>query len=299
MRSARAWSVLAAAFVVVACAARPVTAQTESRPSIEKALALLRAGDGAGAAALLSGIIDALSAAPAETLPADQRQLIASSLYTRAQARFGTDEAGARSDLRTLFQLSPDFAHDPTLLSEQLQKIARETRDELTALLEVVVAPPQAVVRIDDKPANGDASVRVGMGRHVVSASAPGHVGVTKEINIALGGRIRMELRLEASTATQAARTRSQEKRQEWLVKHLDDGEPCIGIVYVTGSRLGFRSRESGHAWEIAFPNIMRLALKRKAGYIELTGGSRFNFEAIEVNTTELVSYLRSVTGNR
>jgi tetratricopeptide (TPR) repeat protein len=166
----------------------------QARAEFDRGAALYRTGDFRGALA-------AFEAAQAHRPAPEALFNIA-----RCQERLG-QLADAVETYRAYLQASPS-APDRESVAARIGEL--ESRLPLEASLRVSVEPPASVSVDDGPPEPSPRSVRVSPGRHRVRAEREGHVPVERDVDLAAGARVQLELSLPPlAPSEEAARTRA------------------------------------------------------------------------------------------
>lgn len=166
----------------------------QARSEFDRGAALYRTGDFRGALA-------AFEAAQAHRPAPEALFNIA-----RCQERLG-QLADAVETYRAYLRASPS-APDRESVAARIGEL--ESRLPLEASLRVSAEPPASVSVDDGPPEPSPRSVRVSPGRHRVRAEREGHVPVERDVDLAAGARVQLELSLPPlAPSEEAARTRA------------------------------------------------------------------------------------------
>ncbi len=147
--------------------------------------------------------VDAL-APGVDALPA-----LARGLSYRAQARFNLgEEADADADMRRLLQVAPRTRLDPTLVSPKLIELFDALRAEIVGEVALVLYPEAARVVVDGREIETTLeAIALAEGTHTLSVQMLGHTGHQRQIEIAAGETLTVDVTLERSSAIVTVRT--------------------------------------------------------------------------------------------
>lgn len=189
----------------------PAGITDELRQRFEEAEEVFHSADQPASLALFSGLVDLLEARRlTRGLDEEARSLLEQSLSYRAQVHFNLGETAlVREDLGQLLQVNPDADLDRDLVSpklvDQFDAIRRQTIGEIDFVLE----PPDAEVRVDDRPVEALAGpVGVLAGEHEVEIARPGYAPQTRVLQVDAGSTTTVEAQLERTSPVLRLHTR-------------------------------------------------------------------------------------------
>jgi hypothetical protein len=283
-------------------------AQPSKQPSgqqrVEQAEQQYRAGERIESLRLLTEVLQELGSTPDAARIPEERALLVRALYRRSLIHSDAgDRESASRDLERLLALAPTTVVDASLVSREFAELFRSVRERTVVELEIVVDPRDAEIRVDDRLLDSAAAVAVvAAGPHVVTADRSGYVAARREIELPLGGRVRLDIRLDPA-ANAALEELPMPKR--WVVRHLHNtGTDCSGRIYLEDDKVGFSSvSDEPHSFLVALAEVREIAGNRgyqgglKYGgsfHVRLANGANFNFASTAFPADQLVAILQS-----
>jgi tetratricopeptide (TPR) repeat protein len=219
----------------------------QARAEFDRGAALYRTGDFRGALA-------AFEAAQAHRPAPEALFNIA-----RCQERLG-QLADAVETYRAYLQATPS-APDRQSVAAHIGEL--EARLPLEASLRVSVEPPASVSVDDGPPEPSPRAVRVSPGRHRVRAEREGYVPLERDVELAAGARVQLELSLPPlAPAEEGARTRAPaaalqnevrpagrkgERRWTWVAAGLSAASLAAGIGFGISAHQAQDTLRDGH----------------------------------------------------
>ncbi len=202
----------------------------QARADFERGAALYRAGDFRAALA-------AFEAAQARA-PAPQ------SLFNIARCQERLGQLADAVDSYTAYLAAATEAPDRAAVASRIQEL--RARLPLEASLRISVEPPSPVA-VDGEPAgNSPVSVRLAPGTHRVGAAQDGYQPLEREVELAPGGRVQLELSLvpllplasgtervpEAAVRDAVPLAKTQPRRWTWVATGLAAVSLAAGITF-------------------------------------------------------------------
>lgn len=178
-------------------------------------------GDVHGAVAALTRLIDQLAPRQPVTRSAAAQEVLVRALAQRARLRFELgDSEGADLDLRTLITEAPGYtwpesgtegAATEDAPAAFLARLA-DLRKDLVGTLRLVIDPPDAAVRIDDRLVEiadpEDPTVPALAGRRRIEVTRPGYTPHQEEVDLRAGRTVERTVLLERTSAIVRLTTR-------------------------------------------------------------------------------------------
>ncbi len=173
---------------------------------LDRGEALFNSADQPDSINIFSEVIlraDALTSDP-NVLPA-----LARGLSLRAQAQFNLgQEVDADSDLRRLLRVAPRTRLDPTLVSPKLIELFDGLRAEIVGEVALTLYPETASVYVDGLEVETTLEpIALAEGIHTLSVELLGHATHQRDIEIAAGDMLAIDVVLERSSAIVIVRT--------------------------------------------------------------------------------------------
>jgi hypothetical protein len=170
--------------------------------SLSSARRLYEATEYEGALSALDRVVALID--PRVPLSPARLELLAGAYELRARARFGlNDSDGARNDFRSLLRIDPGHRL-PVDVSPRVVILFNDIKKALVGALNLVVAPSDAEVQLDDATTRAGGSIFVTAGQHVVMARRAGYAPASETISVPADGvtDLTLALRRVAGVAT-------------------------------------------------------------------------------------------------
>jgi hypothetical protein len=285
----------------------PAAAQSKEptrQQLVEQAEQRFRAGERSESLRLLSQALEGSGSTADAARTPEERALLVRAFYRRAliHSDAGSRESASR-DLERLLSLAPTTIVDASLVSKEFGELFRSVRERTVTELEIVVDPRDAEVRVDGRLVDSAAAITVvAAGAHVVTAARPGYAAARREITLRPGGRVRLDIRLDAAAN---APVEALPAPQRWVVRHLHNTlTDCGGRLYLEEGKVGFSSlTDEQHSFLIPLVEVREIAGNRgyqgglKYGgsfHVRFANGANFNFASTAFPADQLVSILQT-----
>lgn len=265
----------------------PVDPLAEVRALLDRGEALFNSAQQPDSIEVFSEVIAGVDAL---VTGADVVPVLARGLSYRAQALFNLgDESAADADMRRLLQIAPRTRLDPTLVSPKLIELFDALRAEIVGVVALTKYPREARVYVDGREVETTLdAIALSEGTHALSVQMLGHTPVQREIQIAAGETLTMDVVLERSSAIVTVRTDSAgaslsvDGRLVGLTETADPGDSSVSgeaMLSFDGIDIGTHSIEitregyRPHSGEITVEDLVEyrldpVALRRLVGTV-------------------------------